>query len=247
MPSRPGVTFGLLMSCLSLTAQPDKGVGEWRSYGRDPGGARHSPLTEITRDNVGRLEPAWTYHHGEPLPEAGREGPAFETTPIVAGGLMYLTSPAGRVIALDPETGAERWTFDPKPARAAANGRHRGVAYWESGEDRRILAGTLDGRLVALDAITGRLKADFGENGQIVIDRGLSLRSPPAIYKNLVITGAAAPEYPASDHPATCARSTCARAGRSGRSTPCRTQVNQATKHGTRNRGAAARARTCGR
>ena len=196
MPFRPLVTFGLLMSCLALTGQREKGTGEWRSYGRDPGGTRHSPLTEITRDNIGRLEPAWTYHHGESLPEAGREGPAFETTPIVAGGLMYLTSPAGRVIALDPETGAERWTFDPRPARPVANGRHRGVAYWESGEDRRILAGTPDGRLVALDAVTGKLKVDFGDNGQILIDRDLSLRSPPAIYKDLVITGAAAPEYP---------------------------------------------------
>ncbi len=139
-------------------AQANERPGEWRSYGRDAGGSRYSPLTEITRDNVGRLAQAWVYHHGERLPEAGREGPAFESTPLVVGDFLYFTSPAGRVIALDPETGAERWTFDPKPARPGAAPRHRGVAYWEGGGDRRIFVGTLDGRLVALDALTGKPK-----------------------------------------------------------------------------------------
>jgi glucose dehydrogenase len=180
----------------ALAAQDGKHTGEWRSYGRDAGGSRYSPLKQITRDNVGRLAQAWVYHHGEPVPEAGREGPAFESTPLVAGGLLYFTSPRGRVIALDPDTGAERWTYDPKLARPGGSPRHRGVAYWEARGDRRIFAGTLDGRLVALDAMTGKPKAGFGQNGQIQLAADLSLRSSPAIFKDFVIVGAAAPEFP---------------------------------------------------
>lgn len=183
------------------TAPAEDRPGEWRSYGRDAGGSRYAPLTQITRDNVDRLAQAWVYHHGERLPEAGREGPAFGSTPLVVGDFLYFTSPSGRVIALDPETGAERWTFDPKPARPGGAPRHRGVAYWESGGDRRIFVGTLDGRLVALDALTGTPKAGFGGNGEIRLAPELSLRSPPAIFKDLVITGAAAPEFPGTGPP----------------------------------------------
>ncbi|MEO6236033.1 MAG: pyrroloquinoline quinone-dependent dehydrogenase, partial [Vicinamibacterales bacterium] len=195
------VAPAIVACCAALGAQSGSRDGEWRSYGRDPGGSRHSPLTQITRDNVARLTQAWIYHHGEPVPEAGREGPAFESTPLVAGGLLYFTSPRGRVIALDPESGAERWTFDPKLVRPGGSARHRGVAYWEGRGDRRIFAGTLDGRLVALDAGTGKPKADFGQSGQIQLAADLSLRSPPAIFKDLVIVGAAAPEFPALGPP----------------------------------------------
>ena len=202
-----------LVCCTALGAQRDRADGEWRSYGRDTGGSRHSPLRQITRDNVGQLTQAWVYRHGEPLPDAGREGPAFEATPLVVGDFLYFTSPGGRVIALDPENGSERWVFDPKLARPAASGRHRGVAYWESRGERRIFAGTLDGRLVALDAITGKPSRDFGENGQIHLDPRLSLRSPPAIFKDLVIIGAAAPEFPGLG-PAGDVRAFDARTGR---------------------------------
>ena len=208
---RIGIVLALAVSCAALGAQaPRQGSGqaprqrsgqadlrgEWRSYGRDPGGARFSPLDQITRDNVSRLTRAWTYHHGEPLPAAGREGPAFESTPLVVGDFLYFTSPSGRVIALDPENGTERWTFDPKLARPAGAARHRGVAYWEGRGDRRIFAGTLDGRLVALDALSGKPNTTFGDNGQVQLAAELSLRSPPAIFKDLVIVGSAAPEFP---------------------------------------------------
>src|SRR3989337_881220 len=103
-----------LLACAAPGAQEDRRAAEWPSYGRDPGGSRYSPLKQITRDNVATLTQAWVYRHGEPLPEAGREGPAFESTPLVFGDFLYVTSPGGRVIALDPETGAERWTFDPE-------------------------------------------------------------------------------------------------------------------------------------
>ena len=108
--------------------------GEWRAYGRDALGSRWSPLAEITRENVSRLEPAWTYHTGETAPEfAGRRRQrSLEVTPLVADGRMFISTPLGRVIALDPETGHELWKFDPKVDRAITFGdfTSRGVSYW---------------------------------------------------------------------------------------------------------------------
>jgi quinoprotein glucose dehydrogenase len=111
------------------------GVGDdWAYYGHDAGGMRYSPLKQINVDNVSRLKVAWTYHtgdisDGEGIPK--RSG--FETTPILVDGTLYLTTPFNRVIALDPETGKERWTYDPMIDIAAAYGDgliNRGVATW---------------------------------------------------------------------------------------------------------------------
>src|SRR5215208_2734001 len=138
---------------------------EWRFYGGDPGGTRYSPLKQIDRRNVGRLQRAWVYHTGE-LDLGLKTAPfqaSFSTTPLVVGGVMYLTTPSSRVIALDAETGRELWKFDPQAeSKVRGFNSHRGVAYWEGrssdgkGRDRRILYGTVDGRLYALNAETGR-------------------------------------------------------------------------------------------
>ena len=173
-PAARGV-LAILLLFAALDGRARTRAGEWRSYGHDPGGSRYSPLNQITRDNVARLAPAWIYRHGEPVPAPGREGPAFESTPLMIGDLLYFTSPRGRVIALDAESGAERWTFDPQVKAPQESPRHRGVAYWEAGDDRRIFVGTHDGRLIALDASTGKPKASFGDDGQIQLDAALSL------------------------------------------------------------------------
>ncbi len=184
--------------------------GDWRSYGRDPGGGRFSSLAEIDRANVGRLRRAWTYHTGDKEPRVDSRPTAFESTPLSVDGTLYLSTPSGRVVALDGDTGREVWSFDPppRPGRSApARGPHRGVSYWEApgGEDRRILYGTPDGRLLALDARRGRLRSDFGEGGIVdlrsgVADRwpraSLGVSSPPAIYRDLVITGSHLQEFP---------------------------------------------------
>ncbi|HET7697627.1 MAG TPA: pyrroloquinoline quinone-dependent dehydrogenase [Vicinamibacterales bacterium] len=205
--------LAILLLCTCLDGRARTRTGEWRSYGYDPGGSRYSPLDQVRRDNVSRLAQAWVYHHGEPAAAPGREGPAFESTPLMIGDLLYFTSPRGRVIALDAESGAERWTFDPRLTAAQGAPRHRGVAYWEAGRDRRIFVGTHDGRLIALDASTGRPRAAFGDRGQIQLDARLSLRSPPAVFKHLVIVGSAAPEFPASG-PSGDVRAFDARTGR---------------------------------
>ncbi len=190
---------------------------EWRFYGGDQGGARHSPLRQIDRRNVGRLQRAWVYRTGE-LGLGLKDAPfraSFSTTPLVVAGVMYLTTPSSRVIALDAETGRELWAFDPQAGRGVRGfNSHRGVAYWEGRgtdgrrRDRRILLGTVDGRLYALDAETGKTHPDFGSGGFIDLRAGgagawandpvwgARVTSPPVVYKDLVIVGWGLPESP---------------------------------------------------
>ena len=185
---------------------------EWQFYGGDAGGTRFSSLRQIDRENVGTLKRAWTYHTGEVNREneTDRHQVApFETTPLVVDGTLYLSTPSNRVIALDAETGREIWQFDPQAGRAKREFfQHRGVAYWQSetGDDRRILYGTFDGRMICLDAKNGKTCQGFGTNGVVNLRAGVAdefpraeyaVTSPPAIFKDLVITGAAVPEYPA--------------------------------------------------
>jgi glucose dehydrogenase len=123
------------------TAPPD---GEWPAYGRDAGGMRHAPLTQIDRGNVGDLRVAWTYHTGELATYAGTnlaDKAAFEATPLMVGGTLYLSTPTNRVIALDATTGAERWVFDPRVDRSSGYSEvtSRGVATWaDDAGSRRV-------------------------------------------------------------------------------------------------------------
>ena len=196
-----------------LALSPAVSAQEWQSYGGDAGGTRSSPLKQINRQNVGRLRRAWTYHMGELDRENNETGRhhvvPFESTPIVIDGALYFSTPSNRVIALDAETGKEIWRFDPQAGRAGPRHffQHRGVAYWhgKTGDDGRILYGTFDGRLIALDAKTGKPCRAFGKDGTVDLRAGIAdaypgaeyaVTSPPAIYQDLVITGAAVPEYP---------------------------------------------------
>src|ERR1700751_4708221 len=100
----------ILVATALIQVQPFA-KGEWTAYGHDALGSRFSPLTQINRDNVSRLAVAWTYRTGE-MSASTRQPAKFEATPLVVDGTLYLSTPFGRVIALDPETGRERWTFD---------------------------------------------------------------------------------------------------------------------------------------
>ncbi|PYT59007.1 MAG: quinoprotein glucose dehydrogenase [Acidobacteria bacterium] len=209
MISPNSVSRILVMMALSPTVSAQ----EWRFYGGDPGGTRSSPVKQINRQNVKNLKRAWTYHMGE-LDRRGNEMDRhhivpFESTPIVIDGVLYFSTPSNRVIALDAETGQEIWRFDPQGGRAGPRQffQHRGVAYWQSkaGGESRILYGTFDARLIALDAKTGKPCREFGKDGWVDLRAGIadaypraeySVTSPPAIYQDLVITGAAVPEYP---------------------------------------------------
>ena len=195
---------------------------EWHAYGRDAGGSRYAPLAQITRENVGRLTVAWTYHTGETIAERfpTKRDPHFEATPLLVDGTMYLSTPLGRVIALDPATGRERWVFEAKVDVGGNWGdfANRGVSTWVDPRAtlgatcrRRIYLGTIDGRIVALDARTGRRCPGFGENGTVNLRRGLhntpyyaeeyELTSPPAVINGLLVTGSAVDSrMPSSGH-----------------------------------------------
>jgi len=183
--------------------QPSPKTAEWSYYGGDAGGSRFSPLTQINKRNVQNLKVAWVYHTGD-ISDGSKyqHKSAFEGTPILVDGTLYVTTAFNRVVALDPETGKERWSFDPKIDlnRDYSEGlMNRGVSTWADGTgERRLFLATIDARLICLDALTGKPYPDFGSGGEIDLRRGIKniIRegeyeetSPPAIIDNLVIVG----------------------------------------------------------
>jgi len=185
-------------------ANPDAG---WPNYGNDGGGTRYSPATQIDRTNVTQLKVAWTYRTGAlPHDEELDKKAAFEATPILADGKLLLSTPYDHVIALNPETGAKLWEFDPKLELPYGSSEvtSRGVSAWRETRAKagkpcalRIFVGTLDARLIALDGATGKPCSDFGSEGEVDLTSGVKLRDPgnyqvtsaPAIFEDLVITG----------------------------------------------------------
>jgi quinoprotein glucose dehydrogenase len=181
----------------------------WTANGRDAQGTRYLPASEIARETVGRLEVAWTYRTGETDAAFATSKPtAFEATPLVVDGTMYVGTPLGRVIALDPATGRERWAFDPKILRDVTYGdfASRGVATWldesapaDAACRRRIFVATAQSQLFALDARSGSICAGFGRDGFVDLKNGLrippfepqaySMTSPPVVVNGVVITG----------------------------------------------------------
>jgi len=208
---------------------------EWREYGGDAGGSRYSPLADITPQNVARLEVAWTYRHGDVSDGQGawKATSAFELTPILVEGTLYGCTPMNKVFALDPETGAERWTWDAKLDPSGRYGNQlicRGVATWAdaarpAGEAcvRRIFTATNDARLVALDAASGRPCADFGSGGavnlkgrQVGEERWLGeyqVTSAPTVVGDLVVVGSAVSDNQRTDAPSGVVRAWDARSG----------------------------------
>lgn len=183
--------------------------GDWPSYGRDPGGARFSPLAQIDTTNVTQLVVAWTFHTGElGLKLENSPAPSLETTPILVDGRLYVSTPRGRVFALDPASGAVFWRFDPKVDVKAGYGdfTNRGVSTWfdtaaapGAACRRRILLATIDARLIALDAISGDRCSGFGDDGTVNLRRRLRIHpfefpayqqtSPPAVIGDLIVVG----------------------------------------------------------
>ena len=201
MPLHLGWFTLLLFVPLSLGGSLTSHAQEWPHYGNDIGGSKYSPLKQVNKQNVTRLKPAWTYHTGDI--SDGTTYPvrsAFECTPLVVDGVMVVSTPFCRVVALEAETGKELWSFDPKIDKERPYGlfANRGVAFWQSGRERRIFIGTLDGRLFALDATTGRAVKSFANEGWINLRAGAAekfptkscgMTSPPLVYKDVVIAG----------------------------------------------------------
>lgn len=192
----------------AIAAQTGKDTG-WPAYGSDPGGTRYSSAAQINRGNVDKLKVAWTYRTGA-LEQSKRliRKAAFEATPILVDGKLFLSTPYNHVIALDPETGAKVWEYDPgvNLERNYSEVSSRGVSAWRDPRGKknepcglRIFLGTLDARLIALDGETGKPCAEFGARGTVDLNAGAATRtdwtggyqvtSPPAIYRDLVIVG----------------------------------------------------------
>nr|WP_317891993.1 membrane-bound PQQ-dependent dehydrogenase, glucose/quinate/shikimate family [uncultured Sphingomonas sp.] len=180
---------------------------DWPAYGGTYSARRYSPLAQINPANVGKLKRAWVIHTGDlPKSEKIRNTYGAETTPLKIGDTLYLCTPKNIMIALEAATGRERWRYDPKvpdeaiPYTAAC----RGVVYYAvpgMAADQvcatRIIEGTLDARLIAVDARSGRLCPDFGTNGQTDAKIGMgevppgfvSINSPPTLVRGVLVTG----------------------------------------------------------
>ncbi len=208
---------------------------EWLDYGGDRGGLRYSPLADVTRENVARLRVAWIHRSGDISDGRGtiRSGSAYELTPILVDGTLFACTPTNRVLALDPETGDERWSFDPRIDLSRRYPNQlvcRGVATWLDGRPeaesgrcrRRIFTATNDARLIALDAATGLPCAEFGEAGEVALARGVGEldwpgeyqnTSPPAVLGDLVVVGSAIGDNRRTDAPSGAVRAYDARSG----------------------------------
>jgi quinoprotein glucose dehydrogenase len=200
-----GLSATLLLA--GQNAPPAQAAGEWRSYHRDLGGTRYSPLDQITKDNFSKLSTAWTWRAdaaGAP-PENSNE-----STPLMVNGTLYFTTgPARWVVAADAATGATKWSWHmdegERLRHAPRRDSGRGVAYWRSGDASthdRIFTVTPGFQLVALDAGTGLAVATFGDNGVVdlkaqlgvpvdLVNAAIGNSSAPLVFENTVVIGPA--------------------------------------------------------
>ena len=200
------------------TADPLQPGSDWPVYGGSAHAMRYSPLDQITPQNASRLAEVWTFHTGD-LPDAGAEGKySPENTPLKVGNMLYACTGMNIVIALDAATGKENWRFDPQVSDDAIpyGATCRGVAYYAvPGAARgtpcatRIIYGTLDARLIALDAATGAACQDFGDAGTVDLNAGIgytvpgwySVTAPPTIVRGIAVLGSQVKDGQAEDAP----------------------------------------------
>ena len=194
----------LLAGTLAVAARAEQpAMQEWPAYGGDPGGTKFSPLADINRGNVASLVTAWEWRPEDaPLEQFGTRPGNFQNTPLMIDNVLYVSTPYNRVVALDAESGREKWSFDP---RAYADGQppngtgfvHRGLAAWRDNGKLRIFLNSRY-RLICLDAETGTPVTTFGDKGVVDLSQGLiwpierthyTNTSPPVVYKDLVILG----------------------------------------------------------
>lgn len=154
---------------------------DWPVYLGGKGRVLYSPLQQINRDTVSRLEIAWTYDTGE-------KG-EYQANNLIVDGVLYTPAPSRKVIALDATTGKELWKWDPATERSGKGStRQRGLVHWrnDTGGEQRLFTG-VGGYLFALDAKTGAVIRGFGDNGSVALGSGLN--TPGVIYKDLLILG----------------------------------------------------------
>ena len=193
----------VLSACATDTATSNV---EWTAHGATAHNTKYLPLDQIDKGNVGDLHVAWEWLSvDEPIEKSERRYSvsAFQGTPLYIGGLLYTSTSMSQVAAIDPATGKTLWVHDPESYKA---GRplnwgfiNRGLAYWTDGIDKRLFIGTGDGRLIAVDAATGKPCANFGTNGSVdtkdgLTNRELSISSPPVVCRDIVVVGSNMPD-----------------------------------------------------
>jgi quinoprotein glucose dehydrogenase len=199
--------IAVLASAALLGAQSRQpAMIEWPYVGADQGHSKYSTAADITPANVNQLEIAWQWDPDEDVMPDGSRPEAFQGTPLMIDNVLYQPTSMQRVVALNADTGAQLWAFDPK---AYEDGpginhyyKHRGLAFWREGNDARVFMNSHD-RLFSVDVKTGQLVTTFGQNGYVMLREGLrnhdnkiGMRqtSPPVIYKNLIIVGSSVPD-----------------------------------------------------
>lgn len=202
---REALRVGVSLTGVGLAGQGKGGEAEWPHYGGDLGSSKYSAVSQIDAGNFERLGVAWAWQ--SPDEAIGKANPelrtwAWESTPLMVGGVLYVCTSMSQVAAIDAGTGRTLWVHDPetwKKGTPSNNGFvQRGVAYWEKGKDRRILFGTGDGYLICLEAATGKPVRSFGQDGRIDLTQGLGrpvnrrwygVSSPPVICRDVVVIG----------------------------------------------------------
>jgi glucose dehydrogenase len=207
----------LCLLIISLSAIPvgaSNGVrnGEWRFYGGDQGSGKYSPLDQINRENVQKLKVAWSWDSPDLkiLEQNSRLYTlGYEATPLMIGGVLYISTSLSQVAAINAATGKTIWVYDPKSYQTGQPTNlgflHRGVAYWTDGKAERIFIGTCDAYLIALDAKSGQPVAGFGENGRVNLTKAIPLAvnarnyavsSPPMVCRDVVMIGSSINDGP---------------------------------------------------
>ncbi len=186
----------------------------WDSFHGQLSAQKYSPLTQITADNVGELEKVWSIHTGD-LSDGSGDVPAtvWSSTPVFADDTLFVGTPFGRLFAIDPGTGERKWVFDthaPKKALTQPVLKNRGVAYWQAENpvpgqacQKVVYMGTVDAKLFALDADTGKTCESFADNGVLDVNQWndthdkypLSLLQPPTVVGDHLILGWAGKDW----------------------------------------------------
>ncbi len=196
-------------------------AADWQHYGHTPAGTRYAPLTQIDPKNVDQLQVAWTFLTGD-IADKGAEN---QNTPIQIGDTLYVCTPRNKVFALDADTGKVHWHFDPE-ASSPVWQRCRGIGYYETaaapaaGEAsaaacrKRIILSTIDARLIALDADTGKPCEDLGQHGTVDLKQGMGEVKPgyyfqtsaPTVVRNMIVIGGWVFDNRAVDEPSGAVR-----------------------------------------
>lgn len=196
------------------------GTATWDSFHGQLNAQKYSPLTQITEDNVGKLTKVWEFHTGD-VSDGKGDTPAtvWSATPIFANDTLYIGTPFDRLIALDPGTGKEKWHYDTKSSRKALTQpvlKNRGVSYWQAQNplngqacQKIVYMGTVDGKLFALDADSGKPCSDFADNGVLDLNQWntvnakypLSVLQPPTVVGNHLLVGWAGKDWAYAEAP----------------------------------------------